>query len=213
MAEQSSIDTFHIVFMCTGNQARSVIAEHYFRKITEGLPVDVESCGTMDIPASPALPEAVAAGQALGLDLGGHGSRCYTAVDLTQMDLVIGFDQNHIATAVVDGRAAPNKTFKLLELVRLLDQTVPPTGGQSSVDRAREVVASAASQRSGVPSFTPGENLEDPAGKKAAFFTQTADSIRDALDVVRGSLFTGTPPGATAREDDAGTSTSARIWD
>jgi protein-tyrosine-phosphatase len=213
MNDEELTDRFRVVFMCTGNQARSVIAEHYLRKITEGLPVDVESCGTMDIPSSPALPEAVAAGQALGLDLGGHGSRCYTAVDLTQMDLVIGFDQNHIATAVVDGRATPQKTFKLLELVRLLDQTVPPTGGQSMVDRAREIVSSAASQRTGATSFTPGENLDDPAGKKPAFFTETASSIQRALDVVRGSLFTGAPPGATGRDDDLGTSTSARIWD
>ena len=213
MGDEELTDRFRVVFMCTGNQARSVIGEHYFRKITEGLPIDVESCGTMDIPTTPALPEAVAAGHALGLDLGGHGSRCYTAVDLTRMDLVIGFDQNHIATAVVDGRAAPNKTFKLLELVRLLNQTSPPTGASTLIEGARELVASAASQRSEGSAFTPGENLDDPAGKKAAFFTETANSIRSALDAVRASLFTSVPPAAIDTEPDVGTSTSARIWD
>ena len=186
MEEQSTTGTFHIVFMCTGNQARSVIAEHYTRKITAGLPVEVESCGTMDIPRAPALPEAIEVGRALGLDLEGHGSRCYTAIELSKMDLVIGFDQNHIATAVVEGGAAPDKTFKLLELARLVERE--PTSARALADAARETIRRAAALRSS-EIFTPGEEVADPAGRDPRFFQQISRTIQTTCDVVFGRLF------------------------
>ena len=174
-------DKFKIVFMCTGNQARSVIAEHYMRKVTSGLPVEVESVGTLDIPGAPALPEAVDAAAGLSLDLGSHRSRHFSAIDLSGADLVVGFEQNHVATAVVDGNADPQKTFKLLELVRLLGN-VP--GGNRDADAARAAIAAAASARAQGDPFTPGEDLADPAGRESRFFKETAAAIQRACDEV-----------------------------
>ena len=199
MAEQSSIDTFHIVFMCTGNQARSVIAEHYTRKITAGMPVSVESVGLLDTRGAPALPEAIRAAGALSLDLAEHVSRPFSAIDLAAADLVLGFEQQHVATAVVDGNAGFDRTFKLLELVRLLDQA----GGNRAdvVEAARDTIARAATARQGDNAFRPGEDLADPAGRNDRFFEETADAIRSACDELVRKLFT--PPGGSG----------ASIWD
>ena len=59
-------DVFHVVFICTGNRFRSVLAEHRLRQATSGLPVRVSSFGTLDdsgiprsrTPSSSAPPQA-----------------------------------------------------------------------------------------------------------------------------------------------------------
>ena len=187
MGDEELTDAFHIVFMCTGNQARSVIAEYYTRKITDGLPVTVESVGLLDTRGASALPEAIEAGQGLALDLAAHVSRPFTAIELNTADLVLGFEQQHIATAVVEGNSGFDRTFKLLELVRLLGQV--RGGASNDPAAAREAVARAAATRSAADSFRPGEDLADPAGRDARFFKETAESIRTAWDEIVGALF------------------------
>lgn len=211
MGDEELIDNFHIVFMCTGNQARSVIAEHYTRKITAGLPVTVESVGLLDTRGAPALPEAVQAAGALSLDLAGHVSRPFTAIDLGAVDLIIGFEQQHVATAVVDGKADPARAFKLLELLRLLGE-VQEFDHAEGADGARAVIAAAAAARAGASGFAPGEDLADPAGRKSAFFNQTASAIQEACDALIPRLFQAhrEPP---RTEDEPETSAGARIWD
>lgn len=211
MGDEDLTDNFHIVFMCTGNQARSVIAEHYTRKITAGLPVTVESVGLLDTRGAPALPEAVHAAGALSLDLAGHVSRPFTAIDLSVVDLVIGFEQQHVATAVVDGNADPAGAFKLLELVRLLDETGEFDHAESS-EGARTMIAAAAAARGGATGFAPGEDLADPAGRKSAFFDRTASAIQEACDALITRLF---PVGGQSSntEHDPQTTSGARIWD
>lgn len=198
--------------MCTGNQARSVIAEHYTRKITAGLPVTVESVGLLDTRGAPALPEAARAAEALSLDLAGHLSRPFTAIDLSAVDLVIGFEQQHVATAVVDGRAEFARTFKLLELVRLLNETGEFDHAEGS-EGARTVIAAAAAASAGLPGFAPGEDLADPAGRKSAFFNQTASAIQEACDALIMRLFPARGAPSETGLDPGTTSSARRIWD
>ena len=40
---------FKVIFICTGNQARSAIAESYFRSATKGLPVTASSAGLLEL--------------------------------------------------------------------------------------------------------------------------------------------------------------------
>jgi phage gpG-like protein len=58
-----------IVFVCTGNRARSALAAALLRRRAEHLPVLVESRGTSNVGAAPVLPEMLRAGAALELDL------------------------------------------------------------------------------------------------------------------------------------------------
>ena len=67
-----------VAFVCTGNRFRSPIAEALFVRDTEGLPVRTESLGTLDLGPRPAVPEAVALAETMGLDLSGHLARSLT---------------------------------------------------------------------------------------------------------------------------------------
>lgn len=179
---------FRIVFICTGNQARSVIGERYMRRAIEGLPVTVDSGGILDLPPGPALPKAIAAAKRLGVDLGDHRSRCLIGMDFSDADLVLGFEQKHVASAVVDGGADVGKTFRIAEFLRLLtDVTVPSEGNEET--RARSVVRAAHRQRLASNAFVAGEELRDPAGRDERFFDQTARSIATMCDELVDRLF------------------------
>ena len=197
---------FRIVFICTGNQARSVIAERYVRRATEGLPVVVESAGVMNIPPQPPLPGAVTAARKLGVDLEGHQSRCLVGLDFSDADLVIGFEQQHVAGAVVDGGAAASKAFMMAELVRLLKDVIPAPRADVE-ERARDTIGRAHDLRIASNKFVPGEELTDPAGRDAGFFDQTATSIAAMCDELTQRLFpgvlAGSQPGDSTKEEAA----------
>lgn len=200
---------FRMVFICTGNQARSVIAERYTRHAVEGLPVTVESGGTLDLPPRPALPEAAAAASRLGVDLGGHQSRCLTGIDFSDADLVIGFEQQHIATAVVDGGADAGKTFVMAELLRLLSESQTPADGEPE-QRARDAIRAAHEHRLASNGFVTGEELTDPMGHDERFFDDTARSISTMCDELVRRLF-----GRAGSEEKSSTDTpeKAQGWE
>jgi protein-tyrosine-phosphatase len=156
--------TFDVAFICTGNRYRSVIAEAAFRSSAGELPVRVGSFGTLDVgPAGP-LPEAFRAAREFDLDITAHVARCVTGADLSGASLVLGFERPHVAVAVVEAGARPDRTFSLLELVELLDRvgTVP---GKDPVQRAVETIARAHELRGAVHNHYAGAEIEDPVGK------------------------------------------------
>src|SRR6478735_575687 len=161
---------FTVVFVCTGNQARSALAEAFTRACVYGLPVEVGSRGTEYLPPSPALPAAVSAGAARGVDLRTHRSRPLAARELELTDLVIGFEPFHVAAAVVDGGAARERTFLMRELDGLLtDQHGHAPPSEDTTTRIQELHR----RRLGRPRGS-SMSVPDPAGKPAAAFTALA---------------------------------------
>jgi protein-tyrosine phosphatase len=167
-------DTFEVVFVCTGNRARSALAEALFRHHALGKPTIAWSVGTLDAASLPALPDAMDAGRRLGVDLSGHSSRALREADLSSTDLVLGFEPFHVSTSVVTGRANPARTFLLGELVMLLGNAVP--GGDPAV-RARAAVRDADQRRALYPPDWSTAVIEDPIGKPARTMRRTAAEI------------------------------------
>ena len=167
------------------------MAEAYFRHATEGLPVSVESAGTLDLEPGPALPEAIDAGRDYGLDLSEHRSRCLVGLDFSDADLIIGFEQQHVASAVVDGGAGGTKAFTMAELLRLLRAVDVPTA-EGVEKRARSVVEAAGNERMSSNRFVPGEELADPIGQGDAAFKETARAIAMMSDELLVLLFGST---------------------
>ncbi|MDQ3646259.1 MAG: hypothetical protein M3345_04910 [Actinomycetota bacterium] len=153
---------FEVCFICTGNRARSPVAQHTMSLATRTLPVVSRSVGLLDLGGAPALPEIEQAARDRGLDLSAHRSTCITSADLTSTDLVLGFELQHVASAVVDHRADPARTFTVPELVRLLE------GAESAetdpIARAREVIATADGKRREQPRQRL-EEVHDPIGE------------------------------------------------
>jgi protein-tyrosine-phosphatase len=152
---------FRAAFICTGNRFRSPLAAAIFRAELEdrGIAANVQSFGVLKLTGTPALPEAVHYGNELGVDLSRHRARAIERDVLADVDLVVGFERAHLATAVVDGGAWRDVTYTLPELVELLERTEESPGG------ARERLALAASRRSVGKTFSGVPEIPDPLGR------------------------------------------------
>jgi protein-tyrosine phosphatase len=169
-----SSDDFDVVVICSGNRFRSPIAEAVLRREADGLPVRVRSFGTMDLPSGHALSEALELAPGYGLDLMSHRSHPLAGRDLSDADLVIGFEQIHVAMAVVGAKALRERTFLITELVAGLEETTPPQE-DGVADRARASVRQADKARKAA-SRIPQE-IADPIGGPAAGYRKTGDEV------------------------------------
>ena len=75
----------HVLILCTGNSARSQMAEGWLRHLA-GDEYDVESAGTI---ASFVRPQAIAVMAEVGIDMTGHRSKCLGEFLGTPFDHVI----------------------------------------------------------------------------------------------------------------------------
>lgn len=182
-----SRDEFELVLLCTGNRARSPIAEGFLRDLLADLPVRVRSLGTLELGAAPALPEAIEAAAVLGLDISEHRARPLAGEDLSGADLVVGFEQRHVAAAVVDGGARRDRVFSLPELVELLDESPSQRFGDP-VEQARRAIADAHAQRSG-HSVSSRAELADPLGQDRSFYRNTVERVRELSTRLAVGLF------------------------
>jgi protein-tyrosine phosphatase len=176
--------TFDVVFVCTGNRARSPLAAALLSRRLAHFPVRVTSVGTLDLGAVPALPDAIETAAALGLDLRSHRAQSHRGAG-PDADLVLGFERHHVATAVVDWKAARERTFTLPEIVELLEGVALPAM-PDPVRRARIAVETANTLRP--KPATPAE-LPDPLGRPAAYYRELAERLTDLCDRLAAGLF------------------------
>jgi protein-tyrosine phosphatase len=170
------VSEFRLTFVCTGNRFRSALGEALVREAVDGLPVRVDSLGTLDLGAVPPLPEAVEHGTRLGVDISGHRARTLVGERLEHADLVLGFERMHVVTAVVDAGAPRKRTFTLPELVGLLERARPRPDGEP-VERARQAVSAAAALRPPDPRLVGLPELADPLGRAPDAVRGIADDV------------------------------------
>ena len=183
-------DSFEIVVVCTGNRARSPLVEAFIRQLTVNMPVRVESGGTQDVGAAPAMSKAVSAAGRWGIDLSAHEARNVRGLDLANVDLVLGFELSHISTAVVECGARRERTFTLPELVALLE-LVEESDLPDPVQRARARVSSAHEGRARQNARQIPE-IADPLDANQRQFVATTAVLRDlSYRLVVGLFSTG----------------------
>jgi protein-tyrosine phosphatase len=156
--------TFEVVFVCTGNRYRSVLAEAAFREAARGHEVRVGSFGTLDVGAAGPLPEALELARGLGLDISRHFARCVVGTDLSDASLVLGFELAHLGVAVADAGAPRERTFMLAELVALLEHVQAATSADP-IERAQELVSLAHTLRQSGARPAASAEIEDPIGR------------------------------------------------
>jgi protein-tyrosine phosphatase len=163
-----------VVFVCTGNRARSPLAEALFRRYSAGVETAVSSSGTLNVGALAPLERAIEAGDRLGVDLREHRARPIRNGALASADLVLGFEPSHVAAAVGLGGASAEQTFLLGELVMLLGGS---SWEQDPVARARAEISQADARR--VRPFPHASEvvIADPLGKPAKVMRRTAAKI------------------------------------
>lgn len=184
----ASPDELTVAFICTGNRARSALAESLYNARARGLPTSAASYGTADVGPAPALPQAIAAGMRVGVDLSEHRARALSGVRLSGVDLVLGFEVEHLATAVTDGAASPEKSFLFMELVGLL--TADEGENDDAVARARRRIASADARRvRSRPDLRAV--IADPISDPDRLMERTANLIDGLVGDLVASLFAG----------------------
>lgn len=193
---------FHVVFVCTGNRARSALAEAFFRTKSAGDAVRVESYGTLEFGPEPAMPHAIAAAASFGVDLRDHRARSLLGVRLDDVDLVIGFEPFHVAAAVVEAGARKERAFMFRELAALLEDFAPVTAGLGSA-RSQAAVDHAHARRAGRRSSAL--SLADPYAGSRRVYDEVAATIDDLTSTLAMRLFgTSTDERPSARTRDLG---------
>ena len=83
-----------MLFVCTGNATRSVIAAALTRRERPDWRID--SAGTWAIPGLPSSRRTLAALESVGVSAPGHRSTTLTREHLAATDLVVAFEADHV---------------------------------------------------------------------------------------------------------------------
>lgn len=104
-----------VLFVCTGNIMRSVLAAAVFRAALEkrGIDIAVDTAGLRALPDLPAAQRTSTAATAAGLDVRGHRSKRIDAVDVGAFDAVFAMDRLQVFEIERRFPKARDKTYLL----------------------------------------------------------------------------------------------------
>jgi protein-tyrosine phosphatase len=140
----------HVLFVCTGNAARSVMAGAMFGRFAPDW--EVTTAGTHVIEGQPMSWRTKEALARLGFSANGHRSHQLETSDLDTADVVVGFEGWHIAYVRRNHQAAAFKTATMKRWCRdLRPGTASLTARVHALGLAKVEVQ-------------PWEDLDDPAG-------------------------------------------------
>ena len=110
---------FKILFVCTGNTCRSVMAEGLFKKILEEEALDeemaVSSAGTSAFFSTPAAENAILALEELDIDIRDHKSTMLTDKLVYNADLILTMTKSHKDQILSMIPEAKEEVFTIIE--------------------------------------------------------------------------------------------------
>jgi protein-tyrosine phosphatase len=177
-----------VVFVCTGNAARSVMAGVMLAAAlgdadaagTRHGAVRVSTAGTHVIEGLPVSWRTRDALGRLGLRATGHRSRQLRAEDLASADAVVGLAREHVEYVRRLHPDAADRTATLRRFAR--DLTADPSPLRARVHALRL----------GTVDLEPWEDVDDPAGGDLAAFERCAIEIQRLMDRFAAAV---SPPG------------------
>ncbi|GAA1890920.1 hypothetical protein [Lapillicoccus jejuensis] len=182
----------HLLFVCSANRARSVLAELHARRLLlryDAPSLTVASAGTEAVAGEPVWPPAMLAARGAGLDPSAHRSRPLAASLVAEADLVLTAtraQRDAVRARFADLPGVAGTASKVLtwrELEGVLEHVTPQWGDVPLEQRPALVPAFVAHYRGGLPTPTPTDlDALDPSGRgpqaMAAVARQTQDAVR-----------------------------------
>lgn len=158
----------HVLFLCTGNAARSVMAG---AALAARLPdITVETAGTLTLDGQPMSWRTRAALTAFGLEAARHRSRQVSLIDLDRATLIIGLAPEHVQWVRRNHHRVAARTATLKRLCRDL-----PSDGRHLAERVAVLSLDAVE-------LEPWEEVVDPGGGDADVFLECAGEVVDLVD-------------------------------
>lgn len=145
----------HVLFVCTGNSCRSVMAEYMFKHLmADRSDVFISSTGTGALFVSGASAETVTVLQEKGIDAAHHQSTPMTPAILKRADLILVMTQSHRAQVINVAPEVSHRVYLLKEFASFQQGMV-------------------------------GMDIPDPIGHPVPVYRQCLDVITEALMKVK----------------------------
>ena len=173
-ARRRTIEMANLLFVCTGNAARSVMAVTMMRDVTSTL--EIRGAGTFSIPGLPMSQRTREALAGMNLSDPEHRSHQLESEDCRWADLIIVFEAEHVQYIRRKHPEATSITGTLPRIAKFLKA--------SQSDFAHRVTE----LQLGDVMIEPWEEVQDPAGGDQDIFDACAQEIKGYISSLQENL-------------------------